>query len=86
MIWILLIAGIAGAAAAPFAFSHLWEKRWFRILWWIGLWIAGSIIFTHNPTAAIILFWAFVAAYFVRRAMSTRWRLVGSRWERVDRR
>ena len=28
---------VAGAAACPFAFSALWAKRWFKIIWWIGV-------------------------------------------------
>ena len=43
MIWIFLLAG---AAAAPFAFSYLWTtKRWFRIIWWVAiLYIIGGFV------------------------------------------
>jgi hypothetical protein len=36
MIWIFLLAG---AAACPFAFQAWWSKRWFRIVWWFGLFV-----------------------------------------------
>jgi len=34
---------LAGAAASPPAFTHLWERKWFRVLWWttIAMVIAG---------------------------------------------
>jgi hypothetical protein len=42
VIWFFLLAG---AAAAPFAFQHLWAQRWFKILWWIVvLYAVGSIL------------------------------------------
>jgi hypothetical protein len=29
---------LAGAAESPFAFTHLWERKWwFRVLWWIAI-------------------------------------------------
>jgi hypothetical protein len=36
---------LAGAAASPFAFTHLWERKWFRVLWWtaIAMVIAGFV-------------------------------------------
>jgi hypothetical protein len=34
MIWFFILAG---AAAAPFAFTHLWAKKWFRVIWWIAI-------------------------------------------------
>jgi hypothetical protein len=34
LIWFFLLAG---AAACPFAFTHLWPRKWFRVLWWIAI-------------------------------------------------
>lgn len=34
MIWIMLIAG---ALAAPYTFQVYWQKRWFKVLWWIAI-------------------------------------------------
>lgn len=40
MLWLLLMAG---AMSCPWAFERYWAKRWFRVLWWISLFmIAGS--------------------------------------------
>jgi len=38
--WLFMLAG---AAASPPAFTHLWERKWFRVLWWttIAMVIAG---------------------------------------------
>jgi hypothetical protein len=42
----IVIFLLAGAAACPFAFTHLWERKWFRVLWWIAIamTIAGFLI------------------------------------------
>lgn len=42
---------LAGAAAAPFAFQHLWAKTWFKVAWWllvlglIGNWMRANGLF-----------------------------------------
>jgi len=36
---------LAGAAAAPFAFAHLWPRRWFKVVWWFAVVTALAAIF-----------------------------------------
>lgn len=42
MIWVVLFVGAVGIAACPIAFSGLWTKRWFRISWFILIWVLLS--------------------------------------------
>ena len=45
MFWFFLLAG---GAACPFAFTHLWASKWFRALWWIAIAMTIAGIFNHG--------------------------------------
>jgi hypothetical protein len=46
MLWIFLIAGMI---ACPLYFDILWQKRWFKILWWIVIFAAfGALLRAHR--------------------------------------